>query len=487
MMKNNNTILNNERNLSMLVDFYEFTMSNTFMADKMTDTRVCFDLFFRKAPDGAQFAIAAGLEQAVEYIKELHFTDKDIEYLRSKNLFNEEFLKYLRNFKFTGDIYAVPEGTVVFPSEPLVTVVAPIIEAQLVETMLLLTINHQSLIATKANRIVKAAQGRTVLEFGSRRAQGYDGAILGARAAYIGGVDGTACAATDIEYSVPASGTMAHSFIQLYEDEYEAFATYARHNPDNTTLLVDTYNVLKSGVPNAIRVAKEVLEPMGKRLQGIRLDSGDLTYLSKKARKMLDEAGLADCKIVASNSLDEMIITEILHQGAQIDIFGVGERLITSKSSPVFGGVYKLAAVEENGVFTPRIKISENIEKVTNPGYKEIWRLYDKSSGKALADILTLHGEVIPEDTYEIFDPVYTWKKKTLTNFTARKLQVPVFINGQCVYEMPSLNEIQNYCREEVKSMWEEVTRFVNPQNYYVDLSKDLWTLKNSLLEKHKN
>ena len=480
-----NINLENERNLSMLMDFYEFTMSNTFFVDNKKDTTVCFDMFFRKSPDGAQFSIAAGLEQFIEYVKNLKFTDEDIDYLRSKNLFNEEFLKYLKDFKFKGDIYAVKEGSVVFPNEPIVTVKASVIEAQLIETMLLLTINHQSLIATKTNRIVRAAKGRTVLEFGARRAQGYDAAILGARAAYIGGVQGSATALSDIEFNVPASGTMAHSFIQLYGDEYEAFSAYARHNPDNVILLVDTYNVLECGIPNAIKVAKEILEPMGKRLKGIRLDSGDLTYLSKKTRKMLDEAGLEDCKIVASNSLDENIITELLHQKAPIDIFGVGERLITSKSEPVFGGVYKLCAVEENGELMPRIKISENVEKVTNPGYKEVYRFYDKDTKKAIADVITLHDEIINEEEYEIFDPIYTWKRKLLKNFEVKKMQVPIFIDGKCVYESPSLEEIREYCENEVKSLWDEVTRFVNPQEYYVDLSQNLWNLKNSLLSKY--
>lgn len=482
----NKRLLRNERNLSMLIEFYEFTMSNTFMADNKKDTRVCFDMFFRKSPDNAEFAIAAGLEQLIDYIENLHFDDEDIEYLRSKNIFNEEFLNYLRDFKFSGNVYAVPEGTVVFPGEPIVTVVAPVIEAQLLETMVLVTINHQSLIATKTSRIVRAAKGRPVLEFGSRRAQGYDGAILGARAAYIGGATGTACTATDVDYKVPASGTMAHSFIQLYDDEHTAFAAYAKNNSDNATLLVDTYNVLQSGIPNAIKVSKEILEPMGKRLKGIRIDSGDLTYLSKKARKMLDDAGLNDCKIVVSNSLDENIINELLAQGAQIDIFGVGERLITSKSEPVFGGVYKLAAVEEKGKFMPRIKVSENPEKITNPGYKELWRLYDKETNKALADVITLKGEEISTDSYEIFDPVYTWKKKEVKNIKARKLQVPVFVDGECVYKTPELEEIKKYCLNEVNSMWEEVTRFVNPQKYYVDLSLKLWNLKNEMLEKHR-
>lgn len=480
-----NINLQNERNLSMLMDFYEFTMSNTFFADNKKDTTVCFDMFFRKSPDGAQFSIAAGLEQFIEYVKNLKFTDEDIDYLRSKNLFNEEFLKYLKEFKFKGDIYSVKEGSVVFPNEPIVTVKASVIEAQLIETMLLLTINHQSLIATKTNRIVRAAKGRTVLEFGARRAQGYDAAILGARAAYIGGAHGSATALSDIEFNVPASGTMAHSFIQLYKDEYEAFSAYARHNPDNTTLLVDTYNVLESGIPNAIKVAKEILEPMGKRLKGVRLDSGDLTYLSKKARKMLDEAGLEDCKIVASNSLDEKIITELLSQDAPIDIFGVGERLITSKSEPVFGGVYKLSAVEEDGKLVPRIKISENTEKVTNPGYKELYRFYDKDTKKAIADVITLHEENINEEEYEIFDPIHTWKRKILKNFKVRKMQIPIFIKGECVYESPSIQEIREYCGSEVESLWDEVKRFVNPQEYYVDLSQKLYDLKQSLLKKH--
>lgn len=480
-----NINLENERNLSMLVDFYEFTMSNTFFVDNQKDKIVCFDMFFRKSPDDAQFSIAAGLEQFIEYVNNMRFTSEDIDYLRKKNLFNEGFLEYLKKFKFTGDIYAVKEGSVVFPNEPIVTVKAPVIEAQLIETMLLLTINHQSLIATKANRIVRAAKDRTVLEFGARRAQGYDAAILGARAAYIGGVHGSATALSDIEFNVPASGTMAHSFIQLYNDEYEAFSAYAKHNPDNTTLLVDTYNVLESGIPNAIRVAKEVLEPMGKRLKGVRLDSGDLTYLSNKSRKMLDEAGLEDCKIVASNSLDEKIISELLNQKPPIDIFGVGERLITSKSQPVFGGVYKLCAVEENGELVPRIKISENVEKVTNPGYKTLYRFYDKDSKKAIGDVIALHDEIINKDEYEIFDPIHTWKRKILKNFEVRKMQIPIFIKGECVYESPSIQEIREYCESEVESLWDEVKRFVNPQEYYVDLSQKLYDLKQSLLKNH--
>jgi nicotinate phosphoribosyltransferase len=479
--------INSERNLSMLMDFYELTMSNGYFENDLKEKVVYFDLFYRKNPDRAGFAIAAGLEQLVDYVSSLHFDEKDIGYLRSKKLFSEEFFQYLLDFKFTGDIYAITEGTPVFPNEALVTVRAKIIEAQLLETMLLVTINHQSLIATKANRIVRASQGRTVLEFGARRSHSYDAAIYGARAAYIGGADSTATTIADELFGVPAIGTMAHSWVQLFGDEYEAFRTYAETYPDTSTLLVDTYDVLSSGIPNAIRVAKEVLEPAGHRLKGIRLDSGDLAYFSKESRKMLDAAGLKDCRIVASSSLDEYIIADIIGQGARIDIFGVGERLITSKSDPVFGGVYKLVAVEEDGEIIPRIKISENPEKITNPGYKMPWRLYSRKTGKALADIITLADEEIDDSKpYAIFDPVFTWKNKEITGFYALRLQVPVFLNGKCVYELPGLNEIRDYCRNQVDTIWEETKRFVNPQKYYVDLSEKLWSVKNGLIEKHK-
>ena len=395
-------------------------------------------------------------------------------------------MKYLRDFKFSGDIYAIPEGTVVFPNEPLVTVRAKIMEAQFIETMLLLSINHQSLIATKANRVVTAANGRVVMDLGARRGQGADAAILGARAAIIGGVSATATTITGKDFGVDIVGTMAHSWVQFFGDEYKAFEAYAKTYPDNCILLVDTYSVLKSGIPNAIRIAKEILEPMGKRLKGIRLDSGDLSYLSKKARKMLDENGLRDCKILASNSLDEFIIRDLVSQDAKIDIYGVGERLITAKSEPVFGGVYKLMAVEENGEIVPRIKLSENVEKVTNPGYKQVWRLFDKESNKAIADVITLADEVIDDSReYEIFDPVHTWKKKLVDNFYAKKLQVPVFINGECVYESPAVLDIKAYCRESVNSLWDEQKRFTNPQEYYVDLSSELWNLKNEMINKY--
>lgn len=473
-------------NLTLLTDFYEFTMSNGFFSEGMGDKIAYFDMFFRTVPDGGGFAIMAGVEQLIEYLKNLEFTDEDIEYLRSKNLFNEEYLEYLRNFKFECDVWAIPEGTPIFPREPIVTVRGPVVQAQFIETMILLTINHQSLIATKANRIVRAADGRAVMEFGSRRAQGPDAAVLGARAAYIGGCVGTACAIADREYGVPALGTMAHSWIQMFDTEYEAFAAYARQYPDSCTLLVDTYNVLKSGVPNAIKVFDEVLKPMGKRPKGIRIDSGDITYLSKKCRKMLDDAGYPDCGICASNSLDEYIIRDTLMQGAEITTFGVGERLITSKASPIFGGVYKLCAVEdENGNVVPRIKISENVAKITTPGFKQVYRLYSKESGAAIADVVTLFDEVIDnEKPYELFDPEHTWKKKTVTDYYVRPLLKQIFKKGECVYENPDIHVLKEYCRLEVDKLWDEVKRFENPHDYYVDLSKDLWQMKYELLEK---
>ncbi len=477
-----------ERNLSMLCDFYELTMSNGYFKNGMYKRTVYFDVFFRKVPDNGGFAIAAGLEQVVKYIENLHFSKNDIDFLRRKGIFDEEFLEYLANFSFKGDIYAIPEGTPVFPNEPILTVKAPAIDAQLIETYVLLAVNHQSLIATKANRIVRAADGRTVLEFGSRRAQGADGAIIGARAAYIGGCNGTACTITDELYGVPAGGTMAHAWIQMFDSEYDAFKCYCQMYPTNATLLVDTYNTLKSGVPNAIKVFKEELIPKGINNFAIRLDSGDISYLSKKARKMLDEAGLPQCKIVASNSLDEYLIRDLMMQGAKIDIFGVGERMITSKSAPVFGGVYKLVAVEnEQGKIIPKIKISENTAKITNPHFKKLYRLFDKESGMALADQLCVYDESIDESKpLTIFDPNATWKTKTLTNFTARELQVPVFIQGKRVYELPDIHQIREYCSQQIDLLWDEVKRFENPHNYYVDLSQKLWNIKNQLLEHHE-
>ncbi len=470
-------------NYTMLCDYYELTMGSGYFESGMKDKITYFDLFFRKVPDGGGFAICCGLSQVIEYINDLHFSAEDIEFLRSKNMFSEKFLDYLKDFRFTGDIWAVPEGTVVFPGEPLLTVRAPAIEAQLVETYLLLTINHQSLIATKASRIVRAAQGRAVSEFGSRRAHGADAAIFGARAAGIGGCAATACTITDQKFGFPATGTMAHSWVQMFGDEYEAFKTYCECFPDSVTLLVDTYNVLESGIPNAIRAFNNVLKPLGKRPKGIRLDSGDITYLSRKARKMLDNAGYSDCKIVASNSLDEYIIRDMIYQGAAVDLFGVGERLITSMSAPVFGGVYKLAAVEENGRIVPKIKISENVGKITTPGFKKFYRLYDKETGKALADQLCVYDETIDDSrSLDIFDPDYTWKKKTLRDFTAKEMQVQIFKDGKQVYEEPSYKEICDHCAAELDTLWDEVKRFENPHTYYVDLSKKLWSVKQQLL-----
>ncbi|MCH5208173.1 MAG: nicotinate phosphoribosyltransferase [Oscillospiraceae bacterium] len=472
-----------EQNYTMLCDFYQLTMGNGYFMTDYADKTAYFDLFFRRVPDNGGYAVCAGLEQAVEYIENLRFDADDIDFLRSKGLFNEKFLDYLRNFRFEGDIFAVPEGTPVFPYEPLITVRAPAIQAQLIETMLLLLINHQSLIATKASRIVRAANGRAISEFGSRRAQGASGAILGARAAYIGGCAGTACVISDKLYNVPATGTMAHSWVQMFDSELEAFKKYCEVYPDSTTLLVDTYNVLKSGVPNAIKAFDEVLKPLGKRPKGIRLDSGDIAYLSVEARKMLDEAGYPDCKIVASNSLDEYIITDLLSQGAKIDLFGVGERLITASSEPVFGGVYKLCAVEENGVITPKIKISENVAKITNPHFKKLYRIYDNKTGKAEADLLCVYDEQIdPTKPIELFDPNYTWKRKTFSDFTAKELQVPVFKGGKRVYSPPKLDDIRVHCKKQLDTLWESVLRFENPHNYYVDLSQKLWDIKQNLL-----
>ena len=474
-----------QMNLTMLCDYYELTMTNGYYACGMQNRITYFDIFFRSVPDGGGFAIAAGLEQAIRYIKQLHFDEDDIAYLRGRKMFSEGFLESLRNYRFTGDIWAVPEGTPIFPNEPIMTVRAPAIEAQIIETFLLLTLNHQSLIATKANRVTRAAQGRTVLEFGSRRAQGSDAAVLGARAAYIGGCKGTACTLTDELYGVPAGGTMAHSWVQMFDSEYEAFKAYCEIYPDNPTLLVDTYNVLKSGVPNAIRVFNEVLKPRGLTKCGVRLDSGDMTYLTKKTRKMLDEAGWESCKISCSNALDEYLIQDLLNQGAQIDLFGVGERLITARSEPVFGCVYKLAAVEdEAGNIIPKIKVSENVGKITNPHFKKVYRFYGNDTGKAIADYICLHDEVVDDSRdLEIFDPQATWKRKNIYNFTAKELLVPIFQNGELVYNMPSLPEIQKYCAEQVDTLWDEVQRFDNPHTYYVDLSQKLWDIKYALLK----
>ena len=474
-----------KRDLTLLCDFYELTMARGYFNSEMKDKIAYFDVFFRKVPDGGGYAICAGLEQIIEYIKSIKFKKSDIEYLRKRGIFDEEFLTYLSNFRFTGDIWAVPEGTVIFPGEPIMTVRANAMEAQFIETFILLIFNHQCLVATKASRIVRAAQGRPVSEFGSRRAHGPDAAIYGARASYIGGCTSTACTAADTMFGVPAGGTMAHSWVQMFGDEYEAFKTYCQLYPNNPTLLVDTYNVTKSGVPNAIKAFKEVLTEEQRKHCAVRLDSGDITYLTKKVRKMLDNAGLTDCRITVSNSLDEYIIRDILMQGAQVDGFGVGERMITSKSEPVFGCVYKLCAVEEDGKITPRIKISENIAKITNPDFKKLYRFYSKDTGKAEADLITIYDEVIdPSQPYELFDPEHVWKKKTMENYDLREMLVPIFKNGELVYKSPSVQEIKENCKRELESMWDEVLRFENPHNYYVDLSQRLWDEKHELLKK---
>lgn len=470
-------------NTTLLTDFYELTMANGYFETGMADDIAYFDMFFRKIPDDGGFAIMAGLEQMIGNLDNLQFDERDIEYLRGKKIFSEKFLDYLRNFKFECDVWAVPEGTPVFPGEPLVTVRGPVIQAQFIETIMLLTINHQSLIATKANRIVRAAQGRGVMEFGTRRAHGGSGAVHGARAAYIGGCIGTACALAERDFKVPALGTMAHSWVQMFPNEYEAFKAYAKVYPENCVLLVDTYNVIKTGIPSAIKVFKE----MKPAKMGIRIDSGDVTYLTKKARAMLNAAGLKECTIVVSNSLDEYIIRDVIGQGACIDTFGVGERLITSKSEPVFGGVYKLAALEKDGVLLPKMKISENIEKITNPGFKTVYRLFDKDSNKAVADVITLDHEKIPDGSdYEIFDPQITWKRKKISNFYAKNLRVQIYDKGKCVYQSPSIDEIRDYCKAQIDTLWEEILRFENPHEFYVDLSKELWQMKQKLIEEYQ-
>jgi len=475
-----------EYSLSLLCDFYELTMGRGYFESEMRHKIAYFDVFYRRVPDGGGYAIAAGLEQIIRYIEDLRFTDSDIEYLRGRKIFSEEFLAFLADFKFTGDIWAVPEGTVVFPGEPMLTVRAPAIEAQLIETYILLCFNHQSLIATKASRMVRAAEGRPISEFGSRRAHGEDAAVYGARAAYIAGCAGTACTLSDKLFGVPAGGTMAHSWVQMFDSEYEAFLTYCKLYPDNPTLLVDTYSVFGSGLPNAIRAIKEVLWPLGLKKCAIRIDSGDIAYLSKKARRLLDDEGLTDCRIIVSNSLDEYIIRDLIQQEAAVDAFGIGERLITAKSEPVFGCVYKLAAVEdEDGTITPKIKVSENAAKITNPSFKKLWRMYSNETGKAMADLLTLHHETIDQSQpLEIFDPEYTWKRTVLENYTAREMLVPIFKNGKLVYNLPPLNEIRDHCSRELATMWKEVLRFENPHEYYVDLSEDLWKLKTSMISK---
>ncbi len=471
------------RNISMMMDLYEMTMANGYFAHHDTQPRVIFDIFYRKNPDGGGFAIFAGLEQMLEYIENMHFTAEDIAYFDSLKLFSKDFLDYLKDFHFSGDVYAFPEGTIMYPNEPCVTVVAPLIDAQLVETALLALVNHQSLIATKTSRIVRAAEGRAVSDFGARRAHNMDAAVYGARAAYIAGAVGTATVLAGQKFDIPVSGTMAHSWVMFYRDEFEAFKKYAEVYPDSTVLLVDTYDVIHSGIPAAIRVAHEVLEPMGKRLKGIRIDSGDLAYLSKRVRKMLDDAGLEDCKIVVSNSLDEYTITSILKQGGRIDSFGVGERLITAKSDPVFGAVYKIAAVEKDGAYEPRIKVSETVEKITNPGFKRVYRIYGEE-GYAVADLLTGFDEDVDmSQPYRYVDPEKPWKNRFFEHCTVKELQQLVIKNGKRTQPTNSLEEIRSYVADQLANeIWEEEQRFENPHKHYLDMSPDYYDMKMSLL-----
>ena len=473
-----------KRNLSMMMDFYEMTMSYGYFHQPNRDVRVAFDLFFRSVPDQGGYAIFAGLQHVIEFVENLSFSDADIAYFRKQNLFSEEFLDFLRGFRFRGDIYAMPEGTIIYPNEPLMTIVAPIIDAQLVETAILAQINHQSLVATKASRIVRAAEGRKVADFGARRAHNMDAATYGARAAYIGGIDMTATVSAGQQFNIPISGTMAHSWVMFFEDEYTAFKKYAEIYPQATVLLVDTYDVLYSGIPNAIRIAHEVLAPQGHRLAGVRVDSGDLAYLSKRIRKMLDKAGLEDCKIILSNSLDEFTISSLLLQGARVDSFGVGERLITAKSDPVFGAVYKLVAVEEDGVFQPRIKMSENVEKLTNPGLKDIYRIYDHH-GKAVADMIAVQGEQIDlTQPFRYVDPHKPWKNRFFEGGSAVNLRRLYVRDGERVEDLPPLEEIRAYVRRQLaEEIWPEEQRFENPHRHYLDMTPDYYELKMGLLE----
>lgn len=473
-------------NLAMMTDFYELTMANGYYNNGMKDQIVYFDVFYRKNPDQAGFAVFAGLESIIEYIKELTFSEEDISFLKSKNILSLEFLEYLKDFQFRGDIYAFEEGTIMFPNEPIITVKANIIEAQLIETFLLQTVNHQSLIATKAARIKYSAKDKVVLEMGARRAHGIDSSLQGTRAAYIAGVDATSNVLADQVYNVPSGGTMAHSWVQSFDTEYEAFKVYAQNYPNNATLLVDTYDTLQLGIPNAIKVIKEVLLGKENANYAIRIDSGDLAYLSKKARKMLDEAGLKDCKIVVSNALDEHLIKSLLEQDAPIDIFGVGERLITAKSDPVFGAVYKIVAKEENNTVKPIIKISDNPIKVTTPHYKKVYRVYGEDKNP-IADYITVYDEVIDNnEPLLLFDPVHTWKQKEVTNYTVKELQKPIFKDGVLIYELPSIMEIRNKTISNLNSLWIELRRFNHPHKYYVDLSQKLWDIKEDLIQKHR-
>ena len=475
----------NEYNVSILSDFYEFTMSEGYFNENIENKITYFDIFYRNNPDGASYSIFSGLEHLVDILKNLKFSKEDLEYFKSLNTFDDKFLNFLKNFKFTCDVWSVPEGSVIFPKEPIMTIKGPASEVQLLETIALLIINHESLIATKSNRIVRAAKGRPVMEFGARRAHGIDAAVYGAKSSYIAGLCGTSNVLTAKFFNIPALGTMAHSWVQMFDTELEAFKAFAKSYPNNCVLLVDTYDTLQSGIPNAIKTFDEVLKPMQIRPKGIRLDSGDLAYLSKQARKMLDKAGYEDCKIVVSNSLDEYTIRDLFNQGAKIDSFGIGERLITSKSDPIFGAVYKLCAVEENEKIIPKIKVSENVEKITTPGFKQLYRIYDKETKKAQADLITLFDEKIDESkSLEIFHPIYTWKRTSYENYTLRPMLKKIFEGGKLVYDLPDIEEIRKYCKQEVESLWDEYKRFDNPHIYKVDLSGKLWTLKRNMINK---
>ena len=471
---------------SMLTELYEIKTADGYFNSGFKDTVAYFDLFFRKVPDNGGFAIMAGVSQVIDYLKNISFSDEDLEFLKAKGI-SEGFIEYLRNFKFECDVYAIPEGTPIFPNEPIIKVRGPVVQAQLIETALLMLVNQQSLIATKANRLVRASRGTVVAEYGTRRAQGASQAVLGARAAYIGGCSMTSGILPEKDFGIPSVSTMIHSWVQMFDSEYEAFCEYARRYPDECSVVVDTYDTIRSGVPNAIKAFNDVLVPMGKRPSSIRIDSGDITYLSKRARKMLDEAGFPDCDIMASNSLDEYLISDMVSQGAKVDCFIVGERLITSASSPLFSGVYKLCAIEKDGEVIPKINLSENVSKITIPSSKQLYRLFDMNSGKAIADVLTLDGETIDEKKpYTLFDPDFTWKRKDVEDFVARPLLVEIFRNGECVYREPSLESIRDYCAEQIDTLWDEVKRFENPHKYYVDLSKELWRVRNRLIEEHK-
>lgn len=474
------------RNLSMLADLYEFTMSNGYLESGVGDRIAYYDYFFRSIPDDGGYGIFAGLSTLIEYIEDLKFDDEDIEFFKSKGIFGEKFLQMLKDFEFKCDIWAMEEGQIIYPGEPILTVRGPIYQAQIIETMLLLILNHQSLIATKASRMVRVAKGRAISEFGSRRAHGADAANYGARAAYIGGAASSANTYMDRQAGIPSTGTMAHSWVQSFDSELESFRAYADVYPDHTLLLVDTYDVLRQGIPNAITVFKE-LRAKGHEPLGIRIDSGDIAYLTKETRKMLDEAGFPDAKIVVSNSMDEFKIRDLLNQGAQIDSFGVGERLITAKSDPVFGGVYKLVAVEKDGQMVPKIKVSEDVIKITNPGFKQVYRFYDKDTGIMQADLVALRDEEAPSgEEFEIFHPLYTWKRTTIKNYEAKPLLKPIFEKGKLVYKSPDVDEIKAFASENQDRLWEEVKRLDEPHSYYVDLSQGLFELRNDLIKRAK-